>query len=636
VTPTDPRTILDAVLNALVEPVLVTDADGLITFVNTVAVQRFGADKDLGRPVTEHVARLRMLRPDGRPLAPIDHPILRALAERQAVIGAELHIEAEGRSGVYVLNTVAIRVGTEVAGTVSVLHDVTGSVRLEQELADHAARLRTVVDLVSDGVYVVDADNRVIFANAPSSTILGTKEMLPVEGRAERLHLRTPDGVPLQPGHYPSTRALRGETVQGAEMLLTNAAGETRRTLTNAHPLRARDGGIYAAVVTWKDITDEVRARAEVEAARESAEEANRLKDQFIAALSHELRAPLQPILGWTEVLRRHGKLDGVMVQALDAIRRNVRHQVRLVDDLLDLSRIMHGKFALRLETFDLREQVRAAAEPYEEAAALKRIRLTIDLPGKALVMWGDGARIQQIATNLISNAVKFTPSGGHVAVRLVGGEMEALLEVEDTGEGIPPEDLAVIFEVFRQGSASGRRGGLGIGLDLVRRLTELHGGSVDVHSEGLGYGARFRVRLPLAPARALPSAAQTPATRRLDQRSILIIEDSSDTRDVLKFMLEMEGARVETAACGLDGFNSALTGRPQVVLCDIGLPDIDGLEVARRLRRRADLNRTRLIALTGYGQSEDVRQAIEAGFEAHLTKPINLDELLALLGREP
>ncbi|MGH7279054.1 MAG: PAS domain-containing hybrid sensor histidine kinase/response regulator [Candidatus Rokuibacteriota bacterium] len=635
-TPTDPRSILDAVLNALVEPVLVTDADGIVTFVNIVAVHRFGADKDVGRPVVEHLGRLRMFRSDGQPLPAPEHPILRALAEHAAVIGAEMRIEVDGYAGVYVVNTVPLRVGGEAAGTVSVFHDVTGAMRLERELADHAARLRAVVDLVSDGVYVVGAaSNAVIFANAPSADILGTKAPLSVEDRARRLRLRTPDGVPLAPEEYPSARALRGETVQGQVCLVTNAAGETRRTLSGAHPLRDRDGNIYAAVVTWKDITAEIRAREEVEAARESAEEANRLKDQFIAALSHELRAPLQPILGWTEVLRRHGNLDPVTAQALDAIRRNVRHQVRLVDDLLDLSRIMHGKLALRFETFDLREQVRAAAEPYEESAALKRIRLTIDLPGRPLVMWGDGARVQQIATNLISNAVKFTPAGGQVAVRLLGSDTEALLEVEDTGEGISPDDLAVIFEVFRQGSTSGRRGGLGIGLDLVRRLTELHGGTVDVHSEGLGYGSRFRVRLPLTPSRALPTPAQAATSRRLHERSILIVEDSADTRDVLKFMLEMEGARVETAACGIDGFNTALAFRPQVVLCDIGLPDIDGLEVARRLRRRPDLDRTRLIALTGYGQSEDVRQAIDAGFEAHLIKPINLDELLALLGRE-
>jgi CheY-like chemotaxis protein len=246
--------------------------------------------------------------------------------------------------------------------------------------------------------------------------------------------------------------------------------------------------------------------------------------------------------------------------------------------------------------------------------------------------MWGDGARVQQIASNLIANAVKFTPPGGQIGVHLTTRDNEALLEVEDTGDGIAPEDLAVIFEAFRQGGSSRRRGGLGIGLDLVKRLTELHGGSVEAFSEGPGYGARFHVRLPLAtPPTPRPRRAES--TTRLDGRTILVVEDNADTRQVLKFMLEIEGAHVEAVESGAEAVARAETFRPQIVLCDIGLPDIDGLEVARRMRGRSWFGETRLIALTGYGQPEDIRTALEAGFEAHLTKPINLDQLLALLG---
>jgi CheY-like chemotaxis protein len=387
--------------------------------------------------------------------------------------------------------------------------------------------------------------------------------------------------------------------------------------------------------VTLKDVTDDVRIRAELEHAREAAEEANRLKDEFIAALSHELRTPLQPILGWTEVLRRHGSLDDVTAQALEAIRRNIRQQVRLVDDLLDLSRIVHGKLSLRYETFDLRETVRAAAEPFDETAMLKRVRLTVSLPAEPALMWGDGARVQQIASNLMSNAVKFTRGGGHINVQLVVGETEALLEVEDDGEGIAPEDLPVIFEAFRQGGPGRRRGGLGIGLDLVKRLAELHGGTVHAFSDGIGYGARFVVRLPLG-KHSKPSVvpAETVA-RRLDRLQILVVEDNVDTREVMKYMLECEGAEVVTAETGHEAVRVAQMFGPNVVLCDIGLPDIDGMEVARRIRRQGGHERMRLIALTGYGQPEDVQRALDAGFEAHLTKPINLDQLLGLLAEE-
>ena len=499
-----PQTTLDAVLAALAEPVLITDAEGAITYANPASVRRFGWDKLIGVPLAERVTQWAVRTPEQTRIAPLDDPIAVALATRRPVLERRVTIESvPGRREWFEANTVPLIEGDRLLGAVCVLHDMTANMQLESDL----------------------------------------------------------------------------------------------------------------------------------EQARETAEEANRLKDEFIAALSHELRTPLQPILGWTEVLRRHGRLDEVTSQALEAIRRNIRQQVRLVDDLLDLSRIVHGKFQLRFETFDLREHVKAAAEPFEEAAALRKVRLTLTLPSAPVLMWGDGMRVQQIASNLIANAVKFTPTGGQIGVHLVVNDTDALIEVEDTGDGIAPEDLAVIFEAFRQGGAARRRGGLGLGLDLVKRLTELHGGVVEAVSEGAGYGARFQVRLPLGTPVA-PTPSRPTTTTRLHGRRILVVEDNADTRHVLKFMLEIEGATVEAVESGQEGVARADSFRPQVVLCDIGLPDMDGLEVARRLRMREGLTDTRLIALTGYGQPEDIRHALEAGFEAHLTKPINLDQLLALIGQ--
>jgi signal transduction histidine kinase len=489
----------DLMLEALADAVLVTDAQGVVTYANPAGIRRFGWDKVIGIPFAGRLARCPMFTAPHTPVAATDDPIALALATRRQVLGFRFTVESAPRRWAWFsANTVPILDAGAVLGTVSVVRDITEAV-------------------------------------------------------------------------------------------------------------------------------------AELEQAREAAEEANRLKDDFIAALSHELRTPLQPILGWTEVLRRHGQLDDVTAQALDAIRRNIRQQVRLVDDLLDLSRIVHGKFQLRFESFDLREQIKSAAEPFEETAALRKVRLTLTLPPVPVPMWGDGPRVQQIAHNLIANAVKFTPPGGHIGVNLVIHEGEALLEVEDTGDGIASEDLAVIFEAFRQGATSRRRGGLGIGLDLVKRLTELHGGTVEAFSEGPGYGARFQVRIPLTtPLR--PPTRRAPSTTRLDGCTVLVVEDNVDTRQVLKFMLEIEGAQVEAVETGAEAVARAETFRPEIVLCDIGLPDIDGLEVARRMRARAWFGETRLIALTGYGQPEDIRYALEAGFEAHLTKPINLDQLLALL----
>jgi len=360
-TSVDPTTVLGAALDALVEPVLITDAEGGLTFANATAARVLGAVRDVGHPVSDLLDRLPARTPDGGSLAPALHPIRRALAQAQAVIGAELTIDLEGGPATFLVNTVPLRDAEgRLTGSVSVFHDVTGARQLEREAAEHAARLRTLVDLVNEGIFIIAADGALLFTNGVGRSLLGAMPAgeRPAD-RIDRLRVRSADGTPLPPERLPSYRALHGETVSSMELLIATVNGTTRRGEVSAHPLR-RDGAVYATVVTWRDVTDEARARADLEAARAAAEEANRLKDDFIAALSHELRTPLQPILGWTEVLRRHGKLDDVTTRAMEVVHRNIRQQVRLVDDLLDLSRILHGKFILRLETFDLRDGVRA------------------------------------------------------------------------------------------------------------------------------------------------------------------------------------------------------------------------------------------------------------------------------------
>jgi PAS domain S-box-containing protein len=627
-SPLDPPGILGAVLDALVEPVLLVGADGLVQRVNVAAVQILGADRDVGRPIGEHLSRITARTPDGTPLPPALHPIARARAQGQAVIGAELSLEIEGRIVTCVVNAVPLPSGE---GVLAVFQDITEPARLEREVARQAARLQAVVDLVDEGILVVDDSGRLVFINNAGRRMLGFREGMTLGERMEHQQLLDADGRPLSASSYPSSRAMRGEPVTALPVMIDHPLDGRRQLLTSAHPLRRHDGVIEAVLVTWKDVTAQERARADLERAREAAEAASRLKDQFIAALSHELRTPLQPILGWTEILRRHRRLDDVTARALEAIHRNIRQQVRLVDDLLDLSRIVHGKFTLRFETLDLRAPVRAAVEMFEEPAALKRLRLTASLPEAPLPTWGDATRLQQVTSNLLSNALKYTPPGGRIAVRLAARGEVAVLEVEDSGEGIAPEDLPVIFEAFRQGKET-RAGGLGIGLDLVRRLTELHGGRVAARSGGPGRGACFQIELPLALSQPAALGEGAPPTGRLRRRSVVVVEDDDDTRTVLAFMLEAEGARVEAAGRGEEAVNLAQRVRPDVVLCDIGLPDIDGMEVARRLRASGLLPGTRLIALTGYGQAEDVRQALAAGFDAHVTKPVNVDQLMALL----
>jgi signal transduction histidine kinase len=622
---------LNALLDALTAPAVVTDSHGVMTFANAAAMEWLGADKLIGLPLAEHLARVPAFTPAGSLCLLAEHPIARVIAERAPVAGVRLRMRGPDRiERTWTVSAVPLFRDGALEGSVSVFH-VADSVGA----AMTSGRVEAIVDAVSEALFIVAADGRLVFSNAAARRQFALPDRASLDDVARRLDPRDLDRAPISKEALPVRRALAGETISGMQCIVTDAAGGERSVVINVQPLRRSDGSTEAALVTFQDVTNETQARAELEEARETAEEANRLKDDFIAALSHELRTPLQPILGWTEVLRRHGKLDAVTAQALEAIRRNIRQQVRLVDDLLDLSRIVHGKFALRYETFDLREHVRAATEPFEETAVLKRARMTVSLPPEPALMWGDGARVQQITANLVSNAVKFTRAGGHINVQLVVGEDEAMIEVEDDGEGIASEDVSAIFDAFRQGAAGRRRGGLGIGLDLVRRLAHLHGGSVEAFSEGVGYGARFVVRLPLGRHKGALTERSDVAGRRLDRREILVVEDNVDTREVMKYMLEAEGAHVVTAETGQEAVRVAQMFRPDIVLCDIGLPDVDGLEVARRIRRQSSLERTRLIALTGYGRPEDVQLALDAGFEAHVTKPINLDQLLGLLAED-
>ncbi|MGH8659215.1 MAG: ATP-binding response regulator [Gammaproteobacteria bacterium] len=364
-------------------------------------------------------------------------------------------------------------------------------------------------------------------------------------------------------------------------------------------------------------------------------EAASRAKDQFLAALAHELRNPLAPMLNIVEALRGRGLDDKKQAQwGLDVLQRQVQHLTRLVDDLLDVARITRGAIELRREPLALAKLVREAVESSRPEIEAKQHQLSIALPGEPLWVEADAIRLSQVLANLLNNAAKYTDPKGQIALAVTHEGEEAIIRVRDTGMGIAGEMLPRVFDLFAQGDRSLDRaqGGLGIGLSLVKRLVELHGGRVAAASAGPGQGSEFTVRLPRIPAPPPAAALQRKVTTGPAGCRFLVVDDNADGAEGLALTLQMAGHEAQVAYDGPSALTLARQTPPDVVVLDIGLPGLDGYEVTRRLRSELGLVKARLIALTGYGQDEDRRRSREAGFDHHLVKPASGKEILELL----
>lgn len=407
--------------------------------------------------------------------------------------------------------------------------------------------------------------------------------------------------------------------------------------------------------VTARKLAEEERARLFVRErqARKEAEEADRLKDEFLATLSHELRTPLTSVLGWASLIRSGEVSKANFAIGLETIERNARLQARLIDDLLDVSRIITGNLRLELRPVDLNPVIEAAKDVVLPAAEAKAIQLQITLDSNACIIKGDTNRLRQVVWNLLLNAIKFTSRGGQVAVDLRCADSSVVLTISDSGEGIDPEFLPYVFDRFRQaeGSMSRRQGGLGLGLAVARHLVELHGGSVSARSPGKGLGATFTVELPLALDLQATRAGAPQAKRedtqgiddlvktddrrqpgiRLDGLRVLVAEDDDDARTLLMMMLQRCGAEVTLASSAAEALHCIETEKPDALISDIAMPDEDGYELMRKVRalppERGGL--TPAIALTGYAASRDREQALAAGYQSHLAKPIEQSQLI-------
>jgi signal transduction histidine kinase/ActR/RegA family two-component response regulator len=377
----------------------------------------------------------------------------------------------------------------------------------------------------------------------------------------------------------------------------------------------------------------------------EQLHEASRAKDDFLANLSHELRTPLTPILGWMHILRPLAASSPLLAQGLETIERNARQQAGLINDLLDLTRIVSGKIELSREPKSLNGLVAAGLDQIRQQAEARHIKINVSLPDEPVVCNVDAVRIQQVLSNLLNNAVKFTPDEGEIRVALSMidhgyGNCEALIEVADTGIGIGPEFLPHVFDRFTQAHAGIKQhyGGLGLGLAITRAMVEMHGGRIEAQSEGLGQGSRFTVRLPgsgmekgAGPKPSKGAAAEATSQESLGLR-VMVVEDSLDTLDMLRVWLDSFGCEIMMATRGAEALKLAAEQPPDLIISDIGLPQLDGYELIRQLRNMPGLERVPAIALTGYAREEDRELALAAGYDAHLAKPAEMQSLLYML----
>jgi PAS domain S-box-containing protein len=527
--------------------------------------------------------------------------------------------------------------------------------RSQQTIREGEQRYRSLIENVSDyAIFMTDLAGHVSSWNAGAEAVLGyaTAEVL-----GDSAEIFSP---PDAESGLLAREMERARQVGRSETAGWKARKDGRRLYVEGVmvPVRDERRQLLGYVNFWRDLTEKHRIEIEREqlldserAARGETERASRTKDEFLATLSHELRTPLNSILGWTQVARKSLALPDDVRNALTVIDRNARAQAQIIADLLDMSSIISGKVRLDVQRLDLAAVVKATVETVRPAVQAKSIRLQTVLDPLAGPIRGDPNRLQQVLWNVLTNAVKFTPKEGRVAVTLARINSHLELEVTDSGEGIEPAFLPYIFERFRQADASTtrRHGGLGLGLSIVKQLVELHGGSITAHSGGRGQGATFRITLPVMAMSADPTEVEAGRTHPsspsplhdLDEMrceslkgvKVLVVDDEPDARALIQRLLEDCEAIVSTAASADDALTALMRDRPDVLVSDIGMPGEDGYSLVRRVRQlTGDIASVPAIALTAFARIDDRIKAIHAGYQLHLSKPVEAVELVAMV----
>jgi PAS domain S-box-containing protein len=614
-------------LRSIGDGVIATDARGRVTFMNPVAEALCGRTLDdvAGQPLE---AGFSIVREGTR--EPVENPVQKVL-KHGVVVGLANHtllIAADGKERPIDDSGAPIQEeGGAITGVVLVFRDI--SRRRQAEAA--MARLAAIVESSEDAIIGKTLEGVITSWNAGAERLFGYTAS---EALGRPITLLIPPDRQQEEAEILA-RVARGERVEHFESVRVGKDGRLIDVSLVVSPIRDNSGQVVGASKIARDITERRRLEDELRKQANELREASRRKDEFLAMLAHELRNPLASIDSAVSLLTLSGAPEHVE-WSREVIDRNVRHLARLIDDLLDVSRISHGKIELRRQLLDLATVTDHIVEAIRPLVKERSQELHVTVPRGSLWLEADPTRLEQIVTNLLSNAVQYSGSGSRIWLS-AGFEGETIaLMVRDNGIGIPPALLPHVFELFTQGDRSLARseGGLGIGLTMVKMLTELHGGTVTAATDRPGGGCEFVVRLP-AGRRAAPQARprHDPApTRRQRGNRILVVDDNVDLARSMVDLLSLFGYQVLAAYDGLSAIEEARVHHPDAVLLDIGLPGIDGYEVARRLRNEQGFQEVLIIAITGYGQEEDSRRSRDAGFNHHLVKPVDFDVLKSLL----
>ncbi|HLO83535.1 MAG TPA: response regulator [Nostocaceae cyanobacterium] len=521
-----------------------------------------------------------------------------------------------------------------------IIEDITARKLAEKALQESEVRFRRLFESNIIGILFWKLDGTVTDANNAYLQLLGYSREEMLTGKLNWIEVTAPGSHEVDQQIIQELKEFGVATPR--EKYYMHRAGYRVPVLVGCV---LREGSQSDGLAFVLDLTERKQAEQEREkllerekAARAEAEAANRVKDEFLAILSHELRSPLNPILGWSKVLTSHRLDEAKRNEALGIIERNAKLQAQLIEDLLDISHILRGKLHLNVSSVDLQTTILAALETVRLAAEVKGIQLHTVFAQHVGLVLGDPTRLQQIVWNLLSNAVKFTPVNGRVEIKLNQVETQAQIQVIDTGQGISPEFLPYIFDYFRQEDSKTTRkfGGLGLGLAIVKHLVEMHGGTVWVDSQGTGKGTSFTVRLPLikTPSQIQQETEEITNNLELIGLKILVVDDEIDSRQLVSFVLQDVGAEVITATSALEAIPALINHKPNALILDIGMPNIDGYMLLQQIRTLPPEQGGNVpaIALTAYAGELNKQQALAAGFHTHLSKPVEPNELVSLI----